>query len=54
MNIVVKIGKEGEVVYLRDVVSAGPVSDERPRHDQGVELGAKNYDVDSYLDRTTR
>ena len=49
-NIVIKVGKEGEVVYLRDVVSTGPV-DTNGRDTTGVELGAKNYDVGSYLDK---
>jgi multidrug efflux pump len=49
-SIVVKVGKSGEVVYLRDVVSAGP-PDKSGRSTEGVELGAKNYDVDSYLDK---
>ncbi len=49
-NIVVKVGKEGEVVYLKDVVSTGP-ADKEGRSTTGVELGAENYDVGSYLDR---
>src|SRR5207248_2267310 len=49
-NIVVKVGQDGEVVYLRDVISTGPV-DPSGRSTTGVELGAKNYDVGSYLDR---
>ena len=43
-QIVVKTDDKGSVTYLRDVVvddSKGP---------KGVELGAKNYDVNSYLD----
>jgi multidrug efflux pump len=39
-KIVVKTGEKGAVTYLRDV----------SRDIQGVELGAKNYDVSSYLD----
>jgi multidrug efflux pump len=42
--IVVKTDANGSATYLRDVVS-----DDRPGQ-QGVELGAKNYDVNSYLD----
>lgn len=49
-NIIVKTGAQGQVVRLRDVVR-------KPRQDpygrpleKGVELGAKNYDVNSYLD----
>jgi multidrug efflux pump len=42
--IVVKTAADGSATYLRDVVS-----DDRPGQ-KGVELGAKNYDVNSYLD----
>jgi multidrug efflux pump len=42
--IVVKTDEDGSATYLRDVVS-----DNRPGF-RGVELGAKNYDVNSYLD----
>ncbi len=49
-NIVVKVGDDGEVVYLKDIVSSGP-PDPSGRSTTGVELGAKNYDVSSYLDR---
>jgi multidrug efflux pump len=45
-KIVVKVGEQGEVVYLKDVVSIDPKTKE-----PYVELGAKNYDVGSYLDR---
>jgi multidrug efflux pump len=42
--IVVKTASDGSVTYLRDVVADD-------RNDQkGVQLGAKNYDVNSYLD----
>jgi multidrug efflux pump len=43
-GIVVKTGSDGSSTYLRDVVA-----DPRPGQ-KGVELGAKNYDVNSYLD----
>jgi multidrug efflux pump len=42
--IVVKTDDDGSTTYLRDVVA-----DDRPGQ-KGVELGAKNYDVNSYLD----
>jgi multidrug efflux pump len=42
--IVVKTDPDGSATYLRDVVA-----DDRPGQ-KGVELGAKNYDVNSYLD----
>src|SRR6516162_6279764 len=43
-NIVVKTAADGSATYLRDVVA-----DDR-QGQKGVELGAKNYDVNSYLD----
>jgi multidrug efflux pump len=49
-NIVVKVGEKGEVVYLKDVVSIGP--EDKKGIASGVELGAKNYDVGSYLDKS--
>jgi multidrug efflux pump len=39
-KIIVKTGNNGQNVYLKDVV----------RKTEGIELGAKNYDVNSYLD----
>jgi multidrug efflux pump len=39
-KIIVKTGTNGQNVYLKDVV----------RKTEGIELGAKNYDVNSYLD----
>src|SRR5207244_1140866 len=42
--IVAKTADDGSATYLRDVVA-----DDRPGQ-KGVELGAKNYDVNSYLD----
>jgi multidrug efflux pump len=49
-NMIVKVGSDGSLTYLRDVVA-----DDRPARgvepeQKGVELGAKNYDVNSYLD----
>lgn len=43
-KIVVKTDPNGSVTYLADVVT-----DDRPGQ-RGIELGAKNYDVNSYLD----
>jgi multidrug efflux pump len=43
-NIVVKTDEDGSATYLRDVVA-----DDRAGQ-KGVELAAKNYDVNSYLD----
>jgi multidrug efflux pump len=49
-NIIVKTGSKGQVVKLRDVVRKV----QRDQHgrivEKGTELGAKNYDVNSYLD----
>jgi multidrug efflux pump len=48
-NIVVKGGDKGQLVYLRDLVR-DPVRDKSGQIvEKGVELGAKNYDVNSYL-----
>jgi multidrug efflux pump len=43
-NMVVKIDDDGSLTYLNDLVV-----DDRPGQ-EGVELAAKNYDVNSYLD----
>ncbi len=51
-NIVVKVGSDGEVVYLKDVASVDPEKAKKGTEDPTqIELGAKNYDVGSYLDR---
>jgi multidrug efflux pump len=47
-NIVVKTGDKGSLTYLRDVVVDNPPKGQKGP--KGVELGAKNYDVNSYLD----
>jgi multidrug efflux pump len=49
-DMIVKVGQQGEVVYLKDVISSGK-SEGSYRVPPGVELGAKNYDVGSYLDK---
>ncbi len=43
-NIVVKTDTNGSITYLKDVTV-----DDRPGQ-KGIELGARNYDVNSYLD----
>jgi multidrug efflux pump len=49
-NIIVKTGDDGQIVYLRDI-TRDPVLDKKGRvRERGVELGAKSYDVNSYLD----
>jgi multidrug efflux pump subunit AcrB len=49
-EIVVKRGTEGQVVYLRDVVREKTFDSAGRVVEKGIELGAKNYDVNSYLD----
>lgn len=49
-NIILKTGEKGQLVYLRDVVRDAVVDDGGETIDKGVEPGAKNYDVISYLD----
>src|SRR5262245_45361103 len=49
-NIVLKTSPDGGVVYFKDVVR-DPIKDADGRViNKGIELGAKNYDVNSYLD----
>ena len=49
-NIIVKTGSKGEVVKLRDVVRKVQRDEHGRIIEKGTELGAKNYDVNSYLD----
>ena len=49
-QIVVKTGDKGEVVRLKDVVRDPVVGADGSLTEKGIELGAKNYDVNSYLD----
>jgi multidrug efflux pump len=49
-NIIVKTGAKGEVVKLRDVVRKVQRDEHGRAVEKGTELGAKNYDVNSYLD----
>jgi multidrug efflux pump len=50
-DIVIKTGETGANVQLRDVVRNEVVREEDGKVlEKGVELGAKNYDVNSYLD----
>ena len=48
-RIIVKSGAEGQLVYLRDVVRPTRYDQAGNPTEKGVELGAKNYDVNSYL-----
>jgi multidrug efflux pump len=52
-NIIVKTGKNGQNVFLRDVVRAKQYDAMGKAIVKGVELGAKNYDVRSYLGEGT-
>ncbi|HVJ87504.1 MAG TPA: multidrug efflux RND transporter permease subunit [Caulifigura sp.] len=49
-KIVVRSGEAGSLVYLRDVVRDTTRDKDGNVVSGGVELGAKNYDVNSYLD----
>ena len=49
-EIIVKSGAEGQVVKLRDVVRQVKTDAQGRITEKGTELGAKNYDVNSYLD----
>ena len=49
-DIIVKTGSKGEVVKLRDVVRKVKRDEHGRIVEKGTELGAKNYDVNSYLD----
>src|SRR5262245_27929247 len=49
-NIVLKTSADGGVVHFKDVVRETRRDDDGNVLDKGIELGAKNYDVNSYLD----
>jgi multidrug efflux pump len=49
-NIVLKTSSEGGVVHFKDVVRESVRDEEGRIIEKGIELGAKNYDVNSYLD----
>ena len=49
-NVIVKTGDSGQNVYLKDVVRETKYAPNGRVLEEGVELGAKNYDVNSYLD----
>jgi multidrug efflux pump len=48
-EIIVKRGEKGQVVFLRDVTREKKYDAQGRVLEKGVELGAKNYDVNSYL-----
>ncbi|HEY3393233.1 MAG TPA: efflux RND transporter permease subunit [Lacipirellulaceae bacterium] len=49
-NIVLKTSSDGGVVHFKDVVRESARDEEGRTTEKGIELGAKNYDVNSYLD----
>ncbi|SFJ42700.1 efflux RND transporter permease subunit [Planctomicrobium piriforme] len=49
-KIVVRSGERGQLVYLRDVVRDSTYGAAGEQLTAGIELGAKNYDVNAYLD----
>jgi multidrug efflux pump len=49
-NIVIKTGTVGGVIHLKDVVRDLRRDEQGRVVERGIELGAKNYDVNSYLD----
>ncbi|HVO94132.1 MAG TPA: efflux RND transporter permease subunit, partial [Terriglobales bacterium] len=48
-DIIVKTGQQGQVVHLSDIVSDPKYDKDGKLILRGIELGAKNYDVNSYL-----
>jgi multidrug efflux pump len=48
-QIIVKSGSDGQLIHLADVVRKKKYDDQGRTTEKGVELGAKNYDVSSYL-----
>ncbi len=48
-QIIVKTGDKGQNVFLKDVVRKPKYDDKGNVVQRGIELGAKNYDVNSYL-----
>ena len=49
-KIIVKSGEQGQNVFLRNLVRDSKYDVEGNAIEKGIELGAKNYDVNSYLD----
>jgi multidrug efflux pump len=48
-DIVVKRGDKGQIVHLRELVRDTTYAADGAPTEKGIELGAKNYDVNSYL-----
>ncbi len=53
-KIIVKTGSNGQNVLLKDVVRKPKYDDKGNLIQSGIELGAKNYDVNSYLGTTDK
>jgi multidrug efflux pump len=49
-DIVVKSGEQGQNVFLKNLVRDTTFDKDGKELEKGIELGAKNYDVNSYLD----
>ncbi len=49
-DIVLKTNSDGGVVHFKDIVRGTRQNEEGQIVERGIELGAKNYDVNSYLD----
>ena len=49
-NIVLKTSDDGGVVHFKDIVRDDRIDENGNVLDKGIELGARNYDVKSYLD----
>ena len=49
-NIVLKTNADGGVVHFKDIVRDTKLDANGRATDKGIEIGAKNYDVNSYLD----
>ena len=49
-KVIVKTGQRGQNVYLKDVARETKFAPDGRELEKGVELGAKNYNVNSYLD----
>jgi multidrug efflux pump len=49
-DIVLKTSEDGGIVYLKDVVRDSRRDADGREIEKGIEVGAKNYDVNSYLD----
>jgi multidrug efflux pump len=49
-NIILKTSSNGGIVHFKDIVRDNVLDEQGNLKERGIELGAKNYDVNSYLD----